>query len=95
MTIRILDPTVSAEESAGIAVAKRVADLDGKVLGLLHNGKVNGDHLLQQVREQLEARYRLGGLVVIRKSSASRVAEDAILDHLAGKCDVVVTAIGD
>jgi len=95
MTIRILDPTVSAEESAGIAVAKRVADLDGKVLGLLHNGKVNGDHLLQQVREQLEARYRLGGLVVIRKSSASRVAEEAILDHLAQKCDVVVTAIGD
>ncbi|PYM18055.1 MAG: hypothetical protein DMD78_28670 [Candidatus Rokuibacteriota bacterium] len=95
MTIKILDPTVSAEESAGIAVAKRVADLDGKVLGLLHNGKVNGDRLLELVREQLGARYRLREIVVVQKPSASRVAEDAVLDRLARDCDAVVTAIGD
>ena len=58
MTIKILDPTVSAEESAGAVVAKRVADLDGKVLGLLHNGKVNGDHLLALVREELTRAVR-------------------------------------
>ena len=95
MTIKILDPTVSAEESAGAVVAKRVADLDGKVLGLLHNGKVNGDHLLALVREELGARYRLRDIVVVSKPSASRVAEDAVLDRLARECDAVVTAIGD
>ena len=95
MTIRILDPTVSAEESAGIAVAKRVGDLDGKVLGLLHNGKVNADRLLDLVREQLGARYRLRDVVMVRKPSASRVAEDAVLDRLARECDAVVTAVGD
>jgi len=95
MTIKILDPTVSAEESAGAVVAKRVGDLDGKVLGLLHNGKVNGDRLLELVREQLGARYRLREVVVMRKPSASRVAEDAVLDRLARECDAVVTAIGD
>ena len=95
MTIRILDPTVRAEEGGDVSVAKRVADLDGKVLGLLHNGKVNGDHLLELVHEQLGARYRLREVVVIRKPSASRVAEAADLDRLARECDAVVTAIGD
>ena len=95
MTIRILDPTVSAGADLDTSVAKRVAGLDGKVLGLLHNGKINGDHLLDLVRERLASRYRLRDVVVIRKASASRVAEDADLARLARECDAVVTAIGD
>jgi hypothetical protein len=95
MTIRILDPTVSAEATLDTAVAKRIADLDGKVLGLLHNGKVNGDHLLDLVRARLASRYRLRDVVIIRKASASRVAEDTDLERLARGCDAVVTAIGD
>jgi diacylglycerol kinase family enzyme len=95
MTIKILDPTVRAEESAGVSVAKRVGDLDGKVLGLLHNGKVNGDQLLELVRDRLAARFRLRDVVIVHKPSASRVAEEAVLDRLARECDAVVTAIGD
>ena len=95
MTLKILDPTVSAEEATDVAVAKRVADLDGKVLGLLHNGKVNGDRLLDLVREQLATRYRLREIVVVRKPSASRVADADDLDRPARTCDAVVTAIGD
>jgi hypothetical protein len=95
MTIKILDPTVRAEEALDVAVAKRVGDLDGKVLGLLHNGKVNADRLLDLVREQLGARYRLREVVMIRKDSASRVADAHDLDRLARECDAVVTAIGD
>jgi hypothetical protein len=95
MILKILDPTVSADEASDVAVAKRVPDLDGKVLGLLHNGKVNGDHLLDLVREQLAAHYGLREVVVVRKPSASRVADGAVLDRLARECDAVVTAIGD
>jgi len=95
MMLKILDPTVGADDATDVAVAKRVPDLDGKVLGLLHNGKVNGDRLLELVREQLATRYGLRDVVVVRKPSASRVAEDAVLDRLARECDAVVTAIGD
>jgi hypothetical protein len=95
MILKILDPTVNADEATDVAVAKRVPDLDGKVLGLLHNGKVNGDHLLDLVREQLARRYGLREVVVVRKPSASRVADGAVLDRLARECDAVVTAIGD
>ncbi len=38
MTIKILDPTIAADH-AETTMAKRVADLDGKVLGLLSNRK--------------------------------------------------------
>jgi hypothetical protein len=95
MTLKILDPTVSADDATDVAVAKRVADLDGKVLGLLHNGKVNGDHLLDLVRTQLAARYRLREVIAVRKPSASRLADAGVLDRLARECDAVVTAIGD
>ena len=95
MTLKILDPMVAADEATDVAVAKRIGGLDGKVLGLLHNGKVNGDRLLDLVREQLAARYRLRDVVVVHKPSASRVAEPDVLDRLARECDAVVTAIGD
>ncbi len=94
MTIKILDPTIAADHTES-AMAKRVGDLDGKVLGLLSNGKVNGDHLLDLIRERLAAGYRVKNVVTMTKSSASRVADDAMLDALARDCDVVVTAIGD
>jgi hypothetical protein len=95
MTLKILDPMVAADEATDVAVAKRVGGLDGKVLGLLHNGKINGDRLLELVRERLAARYQLRDVVIIHKASASRVAEDTDLERLARGCDAVVTAIGD
>ena len=95
MSLKILDPVVVADEATDVAVAKRVGDLGGKVLGLLHNGKVNGDRLLHLVREQLAARYQLRDVVMVSKPSASRVADPAVLDRLARECDAVVTAVGD
>ncbi|MBI1845898.1 MAG: hypothetical protein HYR86_02870, partial [Candidatus Rokubacteria bacterium] len=58
MTVRFLDPTVAPDVGEATA-ATRVAGLDGKVIGLLSNGKVNADRLLDLVREGLAARYRL------------------------------------
>ena len=94
MTIKILDPTVPPTRTEA-SLAKRVSGLDGKVVGLLHNGKVNGDRLLQLVREELGARYDLRDVVAMAKPGASVVADDAMLDALASRCDVVMTAIGD
>jgi hypothetical protein len=94
MTIKILDPTVPPEPTEA-SLAKRAVDLDGKVLGLLSNGKVNGDRLLDLVRDELSARYDVREVVVMAKRNASRVADDATLEALASRCDVVVTAIGD
>ena len=92
--LRILDPTV-APDPAESAQAPRLPGLDGKVLGLLANGKVNAERLLDLVREGLEARYRVRGVVTLAKPSATRVAAPEVLQDLARRCDAVVTAIGD
>ena len=94
MTIKILDPTVPPTP-AEASLAKRVSGLDGTVLGLLANGKVNGDRLLELVREELGTRYDLRDVVMMTKRGASVVADDATIEALASRCDVVVTAIGD
>ena len=93
MPLWILDPTVTAEP-AEVRLARRAPDLDGKVLGLLANGKVNGDLLLDLVREGLTARYRFRDVVVMAKANASRPGDDAMIGALARECDAVVTAIG-
>jgi hypothetical protein len=92
--LRILDPTVRPDRTES-ALAPRVSALDGKVLGLLANGKVNADRLLDLVREGLEARYRLRDVVAVAKPSAARVAAPEVLQELSQRCDAVVTAIGD
>ena len=94
MGIVILDPTVVAEPAEAKAAA-RLAGLDGKVLGLLANGKVNADRLLDLVGGELAARYRIRDVMVRIKPNASQVASEAMLDELARTCDAVVTAIGD
>ena len=94
MIVKILDPTVAPERAEAVS-AKRERGLDGKVLGLLDNTKVNGDALLALVREELGARYDLRDVVVLRKRGASATADEAMLDALAAQCDVAVTAIGD
>jgi hypothetical protein len=92
-----LDPTVDAEPRTdpASAAAARVGSLDGRVLGLLGNGKVNADPLLRLVRDGLRARYRLRDVVQRAKPDSSRPAPAPLLDELARRCDVVVTAIGD
>jgi hypothetical protein len=94
MIVKILDPTVQPERAES-SLAKRVTGLDGKVLGLLNNSKVNGDRLLALVRDELASRYDLRDVVVMTKPGASVVADDAMIEALASRCDVVVTAIGD
>jgi hypothetical protein len=91
--LRILDPTVGPDPTES-ALAPRLSALDGRVLGLLANGKVNAERLLDLVREGLEARYRFQDVVRIVKPSATRVAAPEVLEAL-GHCDAVVTAIGD
>ena len=94
MIVKILDPTVAPERAEAVS-AKRERSLDGKVLGLLNNSKVNGDQLLALVREELAARYDIREVVTLTKRGASVTADEATLETLASRCDVVVTAIGD
>lgn len=90
--IKVYDPT--AQEAKGQdALANRLPDLDGKVVGLLNNTKDLVDELLGEVRSLLEKRFPRAEFRYFRKPSVSG-APPELLEQI-GRCNVVVTAVGD
>ena len=92
--LEVLDPTVEPIPEETI-VAKRPDTLDGKVLGLLANGKLNSEEILAMVHEILADRYEFKDVVSRNKGNASRPCPDDIMDELVERCDVVITSSGD
>jgi len=90
----ILDPTTEPEP-VEFSMAPRPDTLDGKVLGLMDNGKANAGKILDLFAEELTKRCKLAGVVRKRKSDPSKPAPQAMLDELAEKCQIVVAGIGD
>lgn len=60
-TLTVLDPRATEYGDGAIALAPRLASLEGKVLGLLWNGKPLGDVALRTaselIAERQERRY--------------------------------------
>jgi hypothetical protein len=90
----ILDPTVGAV-SEPTRLAPRLDTLEGKVVGLLDNTKLNSDQFLVHLQETLSREYGVAGFISRRKRGASNVAAAELLDELARGCDAVITAVGD
>ena len=93
-TVVLLDPTARPRVSEE-QIASRVNDLNGKVICFLNNGKPNADILLGRIEEVLSQQFKFSQVIRQNKGSVSRAAPEALVEELAGKCDVVVNAIGD
>jgi hypothetical protein len=94
MSFTVYDPTDGPAPQA-FTPANRLATLEGKVIGILDNGKAKSDLLLRGVQELLQTEAGIKDLVVLRKPSAYRPAPDDQLDELAREVDAVITGIGD
>ncbi len=92
--LRVLDPTVQPIPAEGV-VADRPETLDGKVIGLLANGKLNSEEVLALTQEVLADRYDFKGVIARNKRNASRPCPEEIIDELVEQCDVVITSSGD
>lgn len=90
----IVDPLGEARR-AQYKVAPRVADLNGKVLGMFDNSKPNFNIFLDRLEEQLRARYALAGVVRMGKETAKRGAPAATLSKLAREADLIINGMGD
>ncbi|HEY7063071.1 MAG TPA: hypothetical protein VII06_16450 [Chloroflexota bacterium] len=93
-TLTLLDPRLGARP-AHVTRAPRPADLRGKRVGLLANGKANSKEFLTALGSLLRERHGAVPLLIVGKPSSSRMAPAETLDQLAARCDVVVTAVGD
>lgn len=90
--MQIVDP-VGLRTDAASAPSRRPHRLQGLRLGLLHNGKPGGEHLLDRVGDRLRDEHALGAVATWRKPHPS--ARATFLDEVARDCDVVVGALSD
>lgn len=90
----VFDPRgrVDAER---VALAPRVAALQGLRLGVLDNTKWNANRLLRKTAALLEAEHGIAAINYYKKESFSKVADPALVAAIAADNDIVLTAIGD
>ena len=90
----ILDPT-SDPELMQVKIAPRPDTLDGRVVGLLDNGKSKAGEILDLTTDLLAKRYNLAGVVRRQKRNAGAGAPEEMLDEIAEECQVAIVGIGD
>ncbi len=93
MSIRVLDPT--AEESgAQTASTDRLVSLQGRTVGLLDNGKIRVDELLNHIEEILRAQHGVAQVLRFKKPDASRPVPAEVVAEMK-PCDAIISAVGD
>ena len=88
-----LDPRDTTEHSQNVAA--RPTTLDGKVVGLLSNNKPNSEGLLLMVADLLREKYGVSDVIEANKGTHRIPAPTEMLDDLASRCDVVITATAE
>ena len=89
----LLEP-VAEEETKVYPLALRVSDINGKRIGFLDNSKERADEILEVVEELLTERFEFAEVVRRRKRYYTKSAPPEIIEELAERCELVVTAVG-
>ena len=92
--MELIDPTVAAPVRESRR-APALASLDGLNIGLLSNGKLNADALLEETAAILRTRFGGKVLPMVAKGSAGAPAPADTLKKLSVECDYLITASGD
>jgi len=94
--IEVYDPTGRIEKKK-IRITGGIGNLNGKIIGLVDNGKPNYDIFLARLEELLGQRFSFSGVVHVRKgekdTGAPLNAKD--VEKLEKNCQVVINGICD
>lgn len=90
-----LNPTGRSDEAEVPLAQRKLRDLNGKTVGLLHSTKYNSGRILDAVAELLEERWAVKTVVRQRKPTFARPVPMDMAKELAERSDVVITGIGD
>ena len=93
MTLKVLDPRLSAEGEAA-RLAPPLASLDGALVGLLDNAKIGTARFYDYLETMLRERYRVREVIRRRKPDSSRPAPADLRGELSA-ADAIVSGIGD
>lgn len=87
------DPVSPRRTGEDDGMAKRLPQLTGRRVGLLHNGKPGGEHILAGIRERIGSEHP--GVEFDFRFKAHASAGAPFLDELVGYWDAAVIAVGD
>jgi len=92
--VLLYDPTAPRQADAR-QDQRNLATLSGKIVGFIDNAKPNFEFLVEDLADLLIANYGVRRVVKRRKPSASIPASEAVVNELAGQCDLVIAGSGD
>ncbi len=93
MTISVLDPTHETA-SKGYELAPRLESLEGKVVGVISNGKMGTAPLFEHLQSLLCSQHSVSRVELLVKRNYSAPAEREILET-AADWDAAITGVGD
>jgi hypothetical protein len=91
----LLNPTGRSAEVETPLAPRRLRDLNGKTVGLLHSTKHNSDRVLDGLAELLQERWAVKKIVRQRKPTFARPVPMDQAKALADQVDIVITGVGD
>lgn len=92
--IELLDPRGDPQVAVRVR-SPRLDRLDGRVIGLLNNGKPNFDEFMADMEVLFRAEFPSVKIVQRMKPVVPRPVPDDMLAELVQTCDAVVTGMGD
>ena len=93
MTLRVLDPRLSAEGEA-LRLAPPINSLEGAVVGMIDNAKIGTERLFDHVADLLRKDYGVREFLRVRKPDATKPVPRDMLASISG-ADVILSATGD
>jgi hypothetical protein len=94
MSIVVYNPT-SGPAARTIAMAPRPDTLNHSVLGVIDNGKLHSDAVLDRITRGLKERFQLRHVIRLTKESVSHSIRDDEARRLADQCDIALAGVGD
>jgi hypothetical protein len=91
---KLYDPT-AAPVSSATPLTARVADLNGKVIGMLDISKPKGDVFLDRLAERIAVQFQPREIIRRTKPTFARPAPEEVRKELEQKCDLIIEALAD
>ena len=92
---RLLDPTGESELASVDTLAPRLSTLEGTTVGLLDNGKPNGEVLLAEIGAYLQREHGVREVLPYTKAYFGTPVEPTLIQRILATCNFAVAAIGD
>ncbi len=89
-----LDPRDEAT-AQNTDLAARATTLHGRTIGLLSNNKPNSEMMLGMIAHLIEVTYSVKDVVEANKGTHRVPAPPEMIENLAARCDVVITATAE